>query len=361
MSVKSFEKDNTIAIGKVIAAILVIIGHSGFLSVDTQIYGLGFDATSFIIDTSFIKRLFEVMVGLIYSCHMELFMALSGMVYCICEQKNKYKDIKLFVINKFKRLVIVYFIVSLLFCIPLGAMCGYFGKPIEWIKVFYYLLGFGKNHLWFLIALFYIFIIIRISKNNDLLKRIIFISSVIMNIIVNKVYITECFYIDKLMMYLIWFIIGIEIQKKIKIIDDLNKRDHLIGSMGFACFWSGFYLLEKITESYIIDVLTSTSGVLFFIIFSNTIFKYYSNITDNKIFNIISNKTYDLYLYGTPINYIIFAILSNLYDDRHPLILNNIMSLVFIIIRICCQLVIPLGISLLLEKFGSLSNKRQCH
>ena len=350
------ERDAAIASAKTIAAILVVIGHSVFFSVETNVAGLGFDASKYIVDTTMIKHIFEIIVGIIYSCHMALFMVLSGMVYYIGDQK-KYSDLHAFIRKKFKRLCVTYFAVSILYCIPTAAMCGYFGNPIEVEKVLYYMIGYGKNHLWFLVALFYIYCIVRLTRNNSFLYAALCICSVVMYIIVNSLYITELFYIDRLMMYLVWFLVGIELQKRIKTIHNQIKRRPAIWAVSMLCFWACFYVLGKMYPNLVVSTITTFTGVCFFIVISTIISPYDASLNKNRIFRRISSSTFEIYLFGTPANYIVFFVISIFYDCTHPLVLGNGSSLLLILFRVCFQIVFSLSVILLLEKIKQTFSK----
>lgn len=46
------KKDNKMKILRVIATFLVVVGHSNFYSISTNIRGLGYDASTYVIDYS---------------------------------------------------------------------------------------------------------------------------------------------------------------------------------------------------------------------------------------------------------------------------------------------------------------------
>ena len=75
----------------------------------------------------------------------------------ICLNGGKYKTVLGLLKNKIPRLIIPYFLVSILYNIPILWCSNYFGGSVY--NVILYLIGFGKNHLWYLEALFIIFVL----------------------------------------------------------------------------------------------------------------------------------------------------------------------------------------------------------
>lgn len=344
------KKDDSIEMGKVIAALLVVIGHSAFLSVETNIIGLGVDVSNIIIDSTLIKKIFDCIVGVIYSCHMELFMVLSGMVYHICTKNDKYNDIRKFVGNKFNRLVITYVLVSIMFSIPSGILCEYFGNPIDIKKIVLYLIGFGKNHLWFLITLFYIYLLVRLIRKKMLLY-IVCMFSVFANYFSRKIYAFEFLYIDRLMLYLMWFLVGVFIQERMCFWDKLGKTIRKIVIICILSGWTLFYCLSRWSSVYIISLIATLFGVLFFLLLSRELVQGQHYVLSNYFYRLLEQNTFEIYLYGTPVNYLIFAIIGLFFNSHNPWILNNITSALFIIFRICCQIVLPLIISHIIRKW----------
>lgn len=126
----------------------------------------------------------SVIFKFLYSFHVMFFLFLSGFVFKLNKNEN-YKD---FIIKRFKRIIIPYFVWSIIFLVPYSLMGqninetfdtnGIFDLRKMIINVFY---GIGKDgrlkqnsSLWFLPALFSIelfyYWIIRLSEKNKSLK-----------------------------------------------------------------------------------------------------------------------------------------------------------------------------------------------
>lgn len=131
---------------KAVAIVLVIVGH----------VTIGFTPQTY---TGQSTRLAQLVTSGIYLFHMPLFMAVSGAVYELSRGKLSYQKFIPFVKVKFKRIIIPYFVVGLCAVLPVlvyttpGLSWNRFST---WAKI---LLAEDCRHLWYLLALFWLFVI----------------------------------------------------------------------------------------------------------------------------------------------------------------------------------------------------------
>lgn len=95
------------------------------------------------------NALLNFLVNFIYSFHMPLFMFVSGAVYHKCISIGKYKNVLGFVIKKFRRIMIPYFVCGILYVTPVMLLLEITDlSPVEYI-----LRGIlycrDSRHLWF--------------------------------------------------------------------------------------------------------------------------------------------------------------------------------------------------------------------
>lgn len=141
---------------KCLATLLVVIGHIVILYKQ----GGSFPAME--------NRYLAMFADVIYLFHMPLFVTISGAVYAIGKQSGKYQDFKSLLVNKVRRLLVPYYFVAYLFVVPtiLGLEMNRFESNIDYfIEIF---LGTNCRHLWYLWALFWMFIIVRFCKGRYL-------------------------------------------------------------------------------------------------------------------------------------------------------------------------------------------------
>lgn len=140
-------------ISKVIAVVLVVVAHS------TRMY------TSYgAFSTANPSPLLALLTEYIYAFHMPLFIFISGAVYGLCIQRGKYDMMLPFVATKLKRLLIPYIAFGVFYVAPV--MCALDVTSLSFFKYCYYgiIMSMDSRHLWFLLALFNIFVFAAVVR-----------------------------------------------------------------------------------------------------------------------------------------------------------------------------------------------------
>lgn len=137
---------------KVVTVLLVVFAHS------TRMY-TGVGAFTPVNQSILLAKTTDY----IYAFHMPLFIFISGAVYGLCIQRGKYENKLEFVGNKAKRLLIPYFVFGFFYVAPVmcltGLTNGYFSYCFDGI-----IRSLDSRHLWFLLALFIIFIFAILAR-----------------------------------------------------------------------------------------------------------------------------------------------------------------------------------------------------
>lgn len=131
---------------KAFAIILVVIGHITIL----------FTPDSHPQNNT---KLAQYITFGIYLFHMPLFMSISGAVYQLSKNKPQYQRFWPFVINKLKRIIIPYYLIGICALLP---VLVYINAKVQWSDAetwFKILLAKDCRHLWYLLALFWIFLL----------------------------------------------------------------------------------------------------------------------------------------------------------------------------------------------------------
>lgn len=340
---------------RIISTILVIIGHCSFYTIKTSIPGMGYDLSSIVIDSTNFHHILDKIVQGIYMFHMQLFIFLSGIVYEICISKGKYNNFKEFVLSKGKRLVLSYLIITFAYNIPIYYHAGYFGDDIT-KNVFLYIVGFGKNHLWFLVALFEIFIVInglRLIVQKKYFYWTISVVAVLSFCIArlsNEMLLELC-YIDRFISYLPWFIFGMIVKHKViflnnrielsivsKVISCKNNFVfHLLGSLIMVFI----YYLWGIKHVPLTGTMIPFVVILWLTALANT--SETDVICKSKFGKLINKYSLELYLYGAPLNYLIFMAIRM--NTQGTVNINLASSIMLVILRFAVQLVVPILIA----------------
>lgn len=200
---------------KIICVLLVVVGHI------LNFYVSG--GAVFIEDNpSFIN-----MRNFIYSFHMPVFVAISGAIYYKQKEIGKYRNNIKFIKNKFKRLLVPYFVFSL-FLLPV--MCHIWNVRDSFS--FYYdsfILAKDSRHLWFLLMLFYIFIFFNFLENYirkwEIFNFILFFS---FSYFLSN-YVINIFCFVQFLKYLIWFYFGYLFEEyKVKVLFVIKKTWYIV-------------------------------------------------------------------------------------------------------------------------------------
>lgn len=133
---------------KFVATILVVLAHS------SRMYtGEG------VVNPLNPSMALACLTRLVYSFHMPLFMAVSGMVYGFCvDDLGKYRDVPRFVENKVLRLLVPYLFFGLLYVAPVMVALGFADSSYAGYCLNGILLCRNPRHLWYLVVLFEVFL-----------------------------------------------------------------------------------------------------------------------------------------------------------------------------------------------------------
>lgn len=359
----TYTKNRGIELIRFVATILVVLGHCGFYSITTSVSSMGCDWITHIEDNSIFYKMVKIGTGIIYSCHMQMFVFISGAVFYICLRSGKYGSLTGLLKNKFTRLIIPYLLVTALYNIPILWLADYFSGDMK--NVMLYWSGFGKNHLWFLIALFIIFALTYICRgflkkkiqNEKCIIELMMIPAIVMYILSDytSIYITELAYIDKVAKYWVWFLLGmaiIEFQDNFQCFMD----SHQIAKIGtiFVVWAVSFILVNKAFSTLLI--IEQMSGVLFWYLLCNYLVNHFPRLLDLKIVKVINRYSMDIYLYGVPVNYVIVSLLLR---NQNTIYMNNVTSMGLFLIRGVLQIAVGIILPTIITKlFGNVTTKR---
>lgn len=182
---------------KVLTMFLVVLGHI------TNKYG-----PNAIVEHAIEIPFFESLSEIIYKFHMPAFFAISGAVYFICKRKlGKYKNEKAFIIKKFHRLVIPYAVFALCWVLPCMYIVGKVDTSLPRYIFYSYIVGLNSRHLWYLYALFCIFVLFSLMEETAF-KRPKTILIILLLFYFSSPHILYYFQASSIATYMIYFYIG---------------------------------------------------------------------------------------------------------------------------------------------------------
>lgn len=286
---------------RVLAILLVVFGHSIIL------YSSSWNLYSSIRSVpllDYIKRIIDII-------QMPIFFSISG--YLFFYTHNKKRGILWLIKNKFKRLIMPYFLVGFIYMGPIKyavAYPGYQNKTlIDIIENF--LICQDVGHLWFLPALFFIFLICEVFMN-----------------IIKKVFIIRKWNIESVALLILAIILYYEGYRiAFGYAPLLSAFVNVIWfAFGyFICTYREFY--QSFFNRKIIKMISAIIGIflLLFCAFFDTrvvvgmccklicIFTLYAITPEenSKVINSISKNSFGIYLFHSPLIYITFSFFAN--------------------------------------------------
>lgn len=283
---------------KIVTMVLVVIAHV------TRMYtgkGVVVPANS----SSFLNYVTDF----IYGFHMPLFILISGAVYHLCiYDLHKYNIKKAFLINKFKRLIIPYFIFGLFYVTPVMILFKFTDDSLVSYVIKNIFLCVDSRHLWFLYYLFIYFILYYfIFKNKDNLK---FLS--LLFIIYLVIYLLNIPIISNLSCYAIYFNFGFALNKYYqKYYSFVRKFKYLIIPLII-----GYSFLIYFSTNNLINNMT---GIIVFL----TLFLFVSvppKIINSIYYEKLRKYSMGIYLFHPMIIYVLFYYLGKY--NINPIILS---------------------------------------
>lgn len=277
------------------AILIVIIGHSIIL------YSNSWNLYS----TNYQVPIMDMLKSMINVFQMPLFFSLSGFLFYNTLRKKE-KLIK-FIIKKIKRLIIPFFSIAILWMIPIKYFVNYNNynnqSIIITLKNVFNLSDSG--HLWYLPTLFFIFLIYfilyktlsKIIKNNNMIYLVLFIVTVMMQILCKKIVLVTSIY--NVLNYSFYFFVGMIINMFNIYKCDIKRKNKVILSLLLIVF---IISSIKITNYFYILFATTMILLLIYLIAPNK---------ENDCLNKISDNSFGMYLFHSPLIYITYSYLNN--------------------------------------------------
>lgn len=329
---------------RAIAILLVVIGHS--IIIYSSSWGLYKSSNNFLF--------FDYLKDLINIIQMPLFFAVSGFLFAFSVDKKQFMSI---VKDKASRLLIPYMWFAFLWLLPIRLIVnypGYSGKSFATIIGKCLLYGSDNGHLWYLIALFWIFVfasiiiqfcnkrisntkmLLKIKHNEHTVSCFLFLAfSIILLCIGKKV---DLSYFNSVSQNMIWFALGLVIQ------DYYAKLNRVRNA-----YKIGFFLVSLLLS---IICVWKRNGAIHFVLsiiaaFLMIVFLFISVPTHKiNILSYLSSVSFGIYLFHSPLVYISYTY----YPNIHPLFMFFINFVIFGLISLVltqlfkkCKLRIAIG------------------
>lgn len=299
---------------KIMAIILVVFSHSAYYKISSN-YG-GIDYQQYIDSHSafIIYKILSKFMEIIYYFHMPLFMAISGVFFSIQIKNNRWNNIKELLSNKFKRLMLPFFVFTFLYTLPLKYISNYYNGVSFWKAITGQFLLLGNSHLWYLYALFIIFIIsfYCLRRDTSIFVYLFLYILHIVSFLINKTLVSAP------LQFLLWFSMGFLFESKRSKYNILLKNNKWISFVFFVLF---IFLLVlnfvfksdyKVLSRIFVDILAILGSLICY-----NVSYFLSNkteILESKLLNLILINGLGIYIFSDTLNYFILSISYSVSD-----------------------------------------------
>lgn len=277
---------------------------------------------------------------------MPLFMFVSGM--CFFLGKDRMTSFGSLVTNKSKRLLFPFLVTTTFLSVPLKYLSGYYSDSdnafIDIILGQYLLMG--NSHLWFVLALFGIFMLAYFLVINRLQEKKVYWSFLLFVSWIGLYgIIPPCLAINAMIRYLLFFMAGYALYEVLEH-KNIGRTYVIVSWFAMAVFWC-IYIWEQNHDNRLPELLLKLVRYPFYTIFAfwgifNMIFTCKALARNNKImcnplYKYLNKNSYLLYLYSDPFNYVIIAVMTIVAGEVWE---SKTLSLIAFIFRAICTVIL---------------------
>lgn len=298
---------------RAVAVLLVILGHCSYYAIMTDYGGVSVD----IPHHSRAGGWIGLLTATLYSFHMPLFISLSGCLFAYTVGGKGLQPFAVFVKKKAVRLLLPFLGTALFWSVPLKLVSGYWhGLAWEIARQIFVgqilMAGNFNSHLWFLQALFWVFVMAYIIERYRLRRNAPLFLLALLALSMAGRYAEGhrlCFLnVQAAAIYLFWFYAGFYFERHREATNTFIRK-HVPTIITIAALLA--YPLIVIMNGRIPSLTKHLSYYLVAIYGMTTCYALCLKLLSVSpprllsIVNKISNDSYGLYLYSDPVNYVI--------------------------------------------------------
>lgn len=287
------EKTEVYTAVKVITAILVVIGHVAVMYTD--------DGAIPVLGAS---RVLAAVTKVIYRFHMPLFFFISGCVYAHNVAAGKYAHRPSFIAKKSRRLMIPYIAVGVLTVAPVMEALGLTEQSFFIYCLDGLILSRNPRHLWFLFALFLIFISAALARPFFILSPAgTFAVALVLHAAVRHtpVWLPGVFQIYNACVNAVFFFGGALADRYLPTLLQMFEKRR--AATLIICAASAALLIIPFDIGS--DLIYAAAGAFISLYIAYTLCKV-KPIKDSLLYKLAARDTFGLYLFHPMINYIVF-------------------------------------------------------
>lgn len=336
---------------RVITTLLVVLSHCRYYAMLTP-YG-GCDYSALVDPGNLSWRIVTFITSFVNTITMPTFMALGGALFWGSMKRGRFPTLGALAKNKAQRLLIPFLVVGFLYTFPIKLATGYFSGSEHPLLDFFLgqVLLQGNTHLWFLPAMFLVFLIIylveRYVKVSRITKLTVYAALSILIWNFDKVYL-----VAYTLRNLVWFYAGycFESQRK-----ESRKRLRLhIGLMGMVLAVILYCCALRMQRLPIVGKVLYLTGIRLIVpataagaLYAISRSLSRTTVVSSRAFRSLSENSFGIYLYSDPLNYVVLCIGASCFSSF--LFANSLGILVLYALRFSITLLCSVLISQLLR------------
>ena len=298
---------------RVITTLLVVISHGHYHAFQSGFGGI--DYSALMTGGDFSWKLIGMITEFINSFTMPTFMALGGALFYRSMRKGKFPTLGTLAVDKAKRLLIPFLVVSVLYSFPLKLVTGYYSGSdnVVWDFLVGQLLVQGNTHLWYLTAMFLDFLIVY------LLDRYVKIPKVAKLAILGAISVAvwadpaPVLLVAYPLRFAVWFYAGYCFESVRKLFR--NCTGFGWGALGCVATVVVYLVCRPLIDAFGLCGVVRLAGqkLLLPAVAGLTLYAIASGfagtkITGTKVYGCLSRNSLGIYLYSDPLNYVVLAL-----------------------------------------------------
>lgn len=297
---------------KVFATFLVVLAHS------TRMY-----TGSGVITPACESVFLSYLSAAIYTFHMPLFVAVSGMVYGFCiDDRGKYTDNVAFVKNKFIRLIIPYLFFGFAYVAPVMVLFGFSNSSYFAYCLRGILLSENSRHLWYILVLFEIFLICAVLKKYIQKWHVVFLI-IFFALALTHNHVPGILQLSNLVYYIFFFYAGYLYNRYYEKLNG-SVMINLIADLVLLAL---IIVLFGHRNNTVVGILIAVAGSMIAVNLTSLV---PSRMTGSKVFISLKKDGFGIYLFHPMIIYVLYYYLGQ--KQINPILLSvGIAAIAFIL------------------------------
>lgn len=297
---------------KTAVTVLVVIGHTAVMYTANSAFPCASGS-----------RLLVFLTDVLYSFHMPAFFLTAGCVFSFCLRSGKYRTFPSFLLNKGKRLLIPYFAFGTFLVVPVVFFCGLSGSslPQSWLRDI--LLASQPRHLWYLAALFWIFLTAYAAKRLTKRSFLLFGLSAALYFLLYRLLPWEIFGVTNLLqlknaaLYQLYFFAGIAVDTHFTQLKNLLLRLRwllllLPAAVCGIAFVPGQTPLGAVTADCFTKPAAGLLGSLMCVAAAVFLTEYVPRLFETRLYRWLKRNAFGIYLIHAMLLYVLYRFVSPL-------------------------------------------------